>query len=64
RDDKEEINLLPEIHENVTDYPENSAMGDVPAYGLFIRHAPKCTYSNAHIVPRGMNARECIVEEL
>lgn len=64
RDDKEEINLLPEIHENVTDYPENSAMGDVPAYGLFIRHAPKCTYSGVHVVPRSMNTRECIVEEL
>lgn len=62
RDDKEEINLLPEVHENVTDYPENSAMGDVPAYGIYIRHAD-CEYSNVHVVPRSMNTRECIVEE-
>ena len=62
RDDKEEINLLPEVHENVTDYPENSAMGDVPAYGIYIRHAD-CEYSNVHVVPRSMNTIECIVEE-
>ena len=63
RDDIEEIDLLPSVHENVTDYPENSAMGDMPAYGIFIRHAPKCTYHNINVIPRTMNTRECIVVE-
>ena len=61
RDDAEEIHLLPEIHENVDEYPENSAFGDVPAYGLFIRHAPEVSLSDIDITPRSMNTRECVV---
>lgn len=62
RDDIEEINLLSSIHESVTDYPENNSFGDVPAYGIFIRHAPYVTLEDINIVPRSMNTRECIVK--
>ncbi len=60
RDDVEEINILPQIHESVTDYPENNSFGDVPAYGLFIRHAPSVALENITITPRSMNTRENI----
>ncbi len=62
RDDIEDISLFDKVYENIVDYPENSAMGDVPAYGLFIRHAPMTVYGNIQIVPRSMNTRECIIE--
>ena len=62
RDDIEEINLLPKVHESVIDYPENNSFGDVPAYGIFIRHAPYVTLEHINIIPRSMNTRECIVK--
>ena len=61
RDDREELHIFDKIHESVTDYPENNAFGDVPAYGLFIRHAPKVTLEGIDITPRSMNTRQCIV---
>lgn len=63
RDDKEELHIFDKIHESVTDYPENNAFGDVPAYGLFIRHAPSVALKDVDITPRSMNTRECIVRE-
>ena len=63
RDNQEELHSEQTVYENVRDYPENNAFGDVPAYGLYIRHGDNVTVEDCHIVPRSMNQRECIVWE-
>ncbi len=63
RDNQEELHPEQTVYENVRDYPENNAFGDVPAYGLYIRHGDNVTVEDCHIVPRSMNQRECIVWE-
>ncbi len=63
RDNQEELHPEQTVYENVRDYPENNAFGDVPAYGLYIRHGENVTVEDCHIVPRSMNQRECIVRE-
>ncbi len=63
RDNQEELHPEQTVYENVRDYPENNAFGDVPAYGLYIRHGENVTVEDCHIVPRSMNQRECIVWE-
>lgn len=63
RDNKEELHPEKTVYENVRDYPENNAFGDVPAYGLYIRHGENVTVEDCCIVPRSMNQRECFVWE-
>lgn len=63
RDNQEELHPEQTVYENVRDYPENNAFGDVPAYGLYIRHGEDVSVENCQIVPRSMNQRECIVWE-
>ena len=63
RDNQEELHPEKTVYENVGDYPENNAFGDVPAYGLYIRHGENVTVGNCHVVPRSMNQRECFVWE-
>jgi len=59
----EKIDILPEIHENIFDYPESNSFGDVPACGLFIRHAHNVELKEISITPRSMNTRPCIVRD-
>lgn len=63
RDNTEELHIRESVYENVRDYPENNAFGDVPAYGLYIRHGDNVTVEQCSITPRSMNTRECIVLE-
>lgn len=63
RDNREVLNLKEEVHENLTDYPENNAFGDVPAYGFYIRHAADALLENVEVIPRTMNRRPCILRE-
>ena len=51
------------FYENVRDYPENNAFGDVPAYGFYIRHADRVTLEDWEVIPRTMNTREALVRE-
>lgn len=62
-EDEERLTILPEIHESLYDYPENNSLGDVPAYGLYIRHADNVSLKDICIDPRSSNTRKCIVED-
>lgn len=59
----EEINLLDKVTQNIYDYPENSAFGDVPACGMYIRHGRNVELKNFSVIPRKQNIRECVVRE-
>lgn len=63
RDNKEVLSLKEQVYENVRDYPENNAFGDVPAYGFYIRHADQVSLEDWQVVPRTMNTRETLVRE-
>lgn len=56
-DNKEILTILPEIRENVRDYPESNALGDMPSYGFYIRHAKNIKLDNITVKPRTMNTR-------
>lgn len=62
-DNEERLEILPEIRENVTDYPESNALGDMPSYGFYIRHTENVKLENVEIKPRSMNTREMIITE-
>lgn len=63
KDNKESICLQTQVAENVDDYPESNAFGDLPAYGIYIRHADHVSLDDIHITPRSMNTRPEIVRE-
>lgn len=63
RDNMEELHPEKTVYENVSDYPENNAFGDVPACGLYIRHGDNVTIEDCCIVPRSVNQRESFVWE-
>ena len=60
---KEVLDIRTPVYENVRDYPENNAFGDVPAYGFYIRHADRVTLEDWEVIPRTMNTREALVRE-
>ena len=62
-DNEERLEILPEIRENIKDYPESNALGDMPSYGFYIRHADNVTLKNVNVKPRSMNTREMIVSD-
>jgi hypothetical protein len=45
---------------SATFYPENNSIGDVPAYGLYIRHANSITLENINVTPRSAETRDMI----
>lgn len=63
RDNIEELSPEKQVYENIIDYPENNAFGDVPACGFYIRHARQAEFTDCHIIPRTSNKRPCIVME-
>lgn len=63
RDNEEILDIREPVYENLFDYPESNAFGDVPAYGFYIRHARQVVLEGCRIVPRTGNTRECIVME-
>lgn len=63
RDNKEDLDIRNPVYENVRDYPENNAFGDVPAYGFYIRHAEGVCLEDWEVIPRTMNTREAVVRE-
>ena len=63
RDNEERLNLTDKVQENIVDYPENNAIGDVPAYGFYVRHAENVSLEAIDIVPRTHNTRVCIYRE-
>ena len=62
-DNEERLEILPEIRENVKDYPESNALGDMPSYGFYIRHAENVKLENVKIIPRTSNTRPEIIKE-
>ncbi len=56
-DNEERLEILPEIRENVIDYPESNALGDMPSYGFYIRHTDNIRLENVSVKPRSMNTR-------
>lgn len=63
RDNREVLTPQAPVYENLRDYPENNAFGDVPAYGFYIRHANQVVLENVEVIPRTMNTRPCILRE-
>jgi len=56
--------ILPEkVPEFKNDYPENWRFGDVPAYGLYIRHAEKVELYNFNVASRTVDTRDEIFKE-
>ena len=62
-DNEERLSILPEIRENVRDYPESNALGDMPSYGFYVRHADNVKLENVSITPRSCNTREMILTD-
>ena len=62
-DNQEILDIHKPVYENVFDYPESNAFGDVPAYGFFVRHAKNILLEEIKIIPRTCNTRECIYKE-
>ena len=62
-DNEERLTILDPIRENVRDYPESNALGDMPSYGFFIRHADGVVLEGISIEPRSMNTRPMIVTD-
>jgi polygalacturonase/uncharacterized protein YjdB len=67
RDSSNAVNLesmLPEYKVikdgSATFYPENNSIGDVPAYGLYIRHANSITLEDINVTPRFAETRDMI----
>lgn len=52
RDNEEVLDIRTPVHENLTDYPENNAFGDVPAYGFYLRHGDGIVLEDYKVVPR------------
>lgn len=63
RDNTEVLDIRRPVYENVRDYPENNAFGDVPAYGFYIRHGDQVRLEDWEVIPRTMNTREAAVWE-
>lgn len=62
KNSEELIILFPSIPEKPSDYPDAWMFGDVPACGMYIRHA-EVDYENVNITPRTVNTREKIIIE-
>lgn len=62
-DNEEKLDIIYPLYENITDYPESNAFGDLPAYGFFIRHADNVVLDNITVTPRTQNTRKMIVSE-
>lgn len=60
RDNIADINLQPHTAENVDQYPESNALGDVPASALFVRHAEDVRISGFAVWPRTGEKREAV----
>ncbi|MBR1684685.1 MAG: hypothetical protein IJ708_06065 [Clostridia bacterium] len=58
----EEIVQIPEcFEEQLTDYPESNAHGDVDACGIWVRHADGVTIRGLEVTPRRANTRPPVV---
>ena len=62
-DNEERLDVLPQIRENVRDYPESNALGDMPSYGFYIRHTKNVCLDNVQIKPRSMNTRPMLATD-
>lgn len=62
-DDEERVHVLNPVRENIEDYPESNAIGDVPACGLYIRHADNIDLSDMEVRPRSQNTRPVLSSE-
>ncbi len=58
---KAELNIIEPVYENVDEYPESNAFGDVPAYGIFARHVDNLSLVEINIKGRENEQREKIV---
>lgn len=64
RDNEEILDIRTPVYENVRDYPENNAFGDVPAYGFYLRHGDQIVLEDYEITPRTeYHDREAVVWE-
>ncbi len=63
RDNTEILDVKTPVYENLFDYPECNAFGDVPAYGFYVRHANQVLIEECEILARSGNTRACIVME-
>ena len=61
-DNEEILDIRTPLYENIKDYPESNAFGDLPAYGLFIRHAENVKLENVSFTPRSCNSRDEIIK--
>ncbi|MDR3264078.1 MAG: hypothetical protein LBT30_07205 [Clostridiales bacterium] len=61
RESPENVILRSKIPEYKKAYPENWRFGDVPAYGLWARHAEDLTLNSFNVTPRSANTRKCTV---
>lgn len=59
-DNNERVLFYNKVPEHPAMYPDVWMFGDVPAYGIFIRHAD-VEYDNITVIPRSINKREMIV---
>ena len=59
----ETVRVPDPVPEQLTDYPESNAHGDVPACGLWARHIDGLTLEDVRVLPRKANRRPLIVTE-
>ncbi len=63
RDNIADLNPQPHTAENVDQYPESNALGDVPASALFVRHADNVKIQDFKAWPRTGEKRETVCTE-
>ena len=63
RDNAEQVQVPPVIPENLTDYPESNAHGDVGACGIYARHLDDLKVSDIRVTPRSTNTRPVMLLE-
>lgn len=54
----DEIVTDAKLYPTAREYPEHNRLGDVPAYGFYVRHAKNVVFENVQITPRSTETRK------
>lgn len=62
-DNQAEPEVKTPVHENIDEYPESNAFGDLPAYGIYARHIDGLRLGKISVKGRKDEKRELIIQE-
>lgn len=55
------LDTMERVPEKVKAYPEFSMFGELPAWGLYVRHADSIQFKNIRFIQKGSDYRPCLV---